>query len=104
MELRAYRLPIGAAREEGRQPSHDGEYLTIYSRPGSREWIAGDNAGVAATSWQSFADQVPGDAESIGLDAEIEASIGEGEPVDSEEINSSAVRHMLMGFRWEAHQ
>lgn len=42
---------IGKAYEEGRAPSHDGEYLTVYYVPGGDDYIVTDNAGVAWTSY-----------------------------------------------------
>lgn len=47
--IRSSRIAIGAAREEGRQPSHDGEYLALYYTPGETEWVLEDNGGVVAT-------------------------------------------------------
>lgn len=42
---------IGAAKEEGRAPSHDGEYLTVFYVPGEEDYIVESNGGVA---WTSF--------------------------------------------------
>ena len=44
-------IRIGAARREGRAPSHDGEYLSVcYAADGSGDYIIEGNAGIVATS------------------------------------------------------
>ncbi len=50
--IRTGSIAIGDAKREGRVPSHDGEYLTVYYVPGDPEanYIVEDNAGVAWTS------------------------------------------------------
>ncbi|MCL6479881.1 MAG: hypothetical protein K6T65_16035 [Peptococcaceae bacterium] len=44
-------IVIGAARKEGRAPSHDGEYLTVFYVPGEDDYIVEDNGGLAWTSY-----------------------------------------------------
>ncbi|RJQ07547.1 MAG: hypothetical protein C4551_06480 [Bacillota bacterium] len=61
-------IAIGDAKREGRQPSHDGEYLSVYYVPGGRDYIVESNAGVAWTS--------EGEDDALG-----ECAMNEGEAV-----------------------
>lgn len=48
------RIAVGKAYEEGRAPSTDAEYLTLYWRPSDGpdgDWILEDNAGLHSTSF-----------------------------------------------------
>ena len=52
-------IPDNAARKEGRDPNHDGEYLILYWNGAKREygrpqWILQHNAGVCATHHQDY--------------------------------------------------
>lgn len=50
-----HRIAWGAARREGREPSHDGEYMMLYWTDDSTEgWIAEDNAGVCCTDDENY--------------------------------------------------
>jgi len=51
MTMNTARIEIGAARREGRAPSHDGEFLTL-AWDNHGHWLIEDNAGVAADSEQ----------------------------------------------------
>ena len=70
---------IGAARTEGRAPSHDGEYLTII-RLGDR-WIATGNAGVVAGAESDWYD---GDAENPSYFELVDAAENAAEVWDFE--------------------
>ncbi len=61
---------IGAARTEGRAPSHDGEYLTVIKL--DDRWLATSNAGVVAGDESDWFD---GDASSPSL-AELAEAAG----------------------------
>ena len=76
MGLRVGQIRIGAAREEGRAPSHDGEYLSVYYRAGRGEYIVTHNAGVA---WTDESDAEDRDGE---LDVEAQEIVAQdrGEP------------------------
>ncbi len=79
-------IRTGAARSEGRAPSHDGEYLYVVADPASGGWLAQDNGGVAATSLgDNFAasNAYPGDPEAEALSAAFDAeadAIARSEP------------------------
>ena len=62
-------ISTGAARAEQREPSHDGEYISIYYVGGDGRYIAADNSGVAWTS-ETETDFV-GEAEDASLAAEL---------------------------------
>ena len=47
--IRSTQVSTGWARRQGMQPSHDGEYVVVYYVPGSDEYLATDNGGVAWT-------------------------------------------------------
>ena len=47
--IQASRIDTGAARDEGRAPSHDGEYMTLFYVPGESDWILEGNGGVVTT-------------------------------------------------------
>ena len=105
-------IPDGAARKEGRDPSHDGEYLTLFWNPAKQEygrpqWILQHNAGVCATCYQDY-EEVSGE-NNFGLveytEEEMDAAIAEakqiqyeiyeiirgiGEPIDPERMGSEA--------------
>jgi len=84
-------IRTGAARREGRQPSHDGECVTCYYVPGGDgTYLVEDNAGV---SWSSYdegeADDISDEARETGADdpRELEAEARDdvardrGEPI-----------------------
>ena len=50
-------IPTGAARRDGRAPSHDGECVWVFwtTAEGLRRWIVEDNGGVSYTS-ESYTD------------------------------------------------
>jgi hypothetical protein len=50
------RISIGKAREEGRVPDHDGEYLSLYWC--GDEYIIENNAGVIGTHIHNYVDVV----------------------------------------------
>lgn len=74
-----YRAQIAteAARREGRQPSHDGEYLVLYWAEGRDEWLLQGNAGVVA----SFAENL---VETVAWRAESDDEIAEAEEIQAE--------------------
>lgn len=78
--LRVGQIRIGAAREEGRAPTHDGEYLTVYYRPGHDGYVVTHNAGVA---WTDESDAEDRDGE---LDAEAQEIVAQdlGKPATGE--------------------
>lgn len=49
MSIKRGQISIGAARAEGRSPSHDGEYLAVYYKHGG-DYIIESNAGVVLTA------------------------------------------------------
>lgn len=74
------RIAIGAARREGREPSHDAEYLSIYWRDNG-EYLVEDNAGVVGSDaenyLQSCACQTEEEwAEVEAIQAEIDEIVG----------------------------
>jgi len=114
-------IPDGAARREGRTPSHDGEYLMLYWNPaklayGRPEWILEHNAGVAATCHQDYeeacADNTYGlveptveefdvaAAEAKQIQYEIYEIIrGIGDPLDLE-LMGSAAQDLAVQWGW----
>jgi predicted transcriptional regulator len=104
----------GAARKEGRDPNHDGEYLTLYWNPAKQEfnrpqWILQHNAGVCATCYQDYEETCA--ENNFGLteytEAEMDAAIaeakqiqyeiyeiirgsGSGDPIDPERMGNEA--------------
>lgn len=53
--IRSTWIATGAARREGRQPSHDGEYVTVYAWRGDPgAWVASDNGGLCGGDCQTF--------------------------------------------------
>ena len=113
-------IPIGEARREGRQPSHDGEYLRLYWHSERREygqpqWILEDNAGVAASHHSNYldafhdacptcefdeegepADEAEALAEAQEIQAEIDTLIeSEGAPADVERMGAEARQHAI---------
>lgn len=70
-------ITTGAARSEGRAPSHDGEFLHVVANPATREWLAESNGGLAASNNNSFAAESD-DPEYAEYDAEA-ASIAASE-------------------------
>ena len=50
-------IAVGAARAEGRYPSHDGEYITVYRVDGDNDVIAENNAGTFSLDDQGDEDQ-----------------------------------------------
>jgi hypothetical protein len=47
MKVFYVQIPVGKARDEGRVPNHDGEFLGLYWH--GDEWIVENNAGVVGT-------------------------------------------------------
>lgn len=78
--IKTSRIAVGKARVEGRQPSHDGEYITIYYLVGdtSGNVIAENNAGTFC--WEDM--QAPEgllEEEREEIEAECAAIYAEGE-------------------------
>ena len=69
--LKVGQIRFGAAREEGRAPAHDGEYLKVYYRPGHDGYIVTHNAGI---EWTDESDAEDRDGE---LDAEAQAIVAQ---------------------------
>jgi hypothetical protein len=49
MSIRRGEIRIGAAQDEDRAPSHDGEYLAVYYSGADGDYIIEGNGGVVAT-------------------------------------------------------
>lgn len=81
--IKCYQVSIGAARAEGRQPSHDGEYFAVYYIPGDPAWVAEGNAGVVASDYLTYCEACVEAmcededmlAEAREIDAEIERAV-----------------------------
>lgn len=98
--IKRAQVAVGAAHEEGRAPTHDGEYVAIYYVPGMSVYAAEDGGGLAWTSLGE--DSVIGDAydQSEEAGAEMERQVAEarravaqdlGEPVEDGEMGSAAI-------------
>ncbi len=85
--IKEFHVAIGSAREEGRSPSHDGEYLAVYYREGHPdEWLVEDNAGCPASHLYTLRDAV-GDALTSGhpyTEEQEREMITEAEELDAE--------------------
>lgn len=68
------RITIGAARREGRAPSHDGEFVTL-AWDDHGHWLIEDNAGVVADSETGVTYLDACGAEATAEDAEIQQEI-----------------------------
>lgn len=79
-------ITIGRAYEEGRAPSHDGEYLTVYYTRGSDDYIVTDNGGVAWTSynWDDVRNDIDANADPEDVE-EFERQLDEVERIMREQ-------------------
>lgn len=98
---------IGAAKEEGRAPSHDGEYITVFYVPGQEDYIVESNGGVAWTSFNESDvlsdcnDEDRPDLESQIDEANLIVSKNTGKPVTS--MGSSA-KDIAVVWGWATPQ
>ena len=105
MNIKRGEIRIGAARDENRAPSHDGEYLSVYyAADGSGDYIIEDNAGVVSTSRtiHQQLNELPVHAAELGRwQAEAEAIVAEdaGEDWDAEHMGCEA-RALAAEFGW----
>ena len=73
-------IPTGNARAEGREPSHDGEFLSLYWY--GNEWILEDNAGVVGTHVHDYITSVNDNR--FVSDEEYDNAIAEAEEIQKE--------------------
>ena len=105
MNIKRGEIRIGAARDENRAPSHDGEYLSVYyAADGSGDYIIEDNAGGVTTSRtiERLRNEVPVCSHEIGRwQAEAEAIVAEdaGEDWDPERMGLAS-RVLAAEFGW----
>jgi hypothetical protein len=98
------RIVAGAARREGRAPSHDAEYMTLYWTADDG-WILDDNAGVVASDYEPYdvACRDADAAESIIAEAEeIQAEIDEAVTGARQLITGAGgeAREMMLQIGW----
>jgi len=81
-EITYSRIACGAARDENRRPTHDGEYLALYYVPGETEWLLENNGGLEATDDEPRPDGSEEDPqwEAILHEAEMDMACGTGTP------------------------
>lgn len=95
-------ISIGAARAEGRAPSHDGEYLSVYYKHGG-DYIIEGNCGVVATSWtiEDMIGMADDEDEALRWQAEAEAIVDtdSGEDWDRERMGLES-RELAEEFGW----
>jgi hypothetical protein len=105
MNIKRGEIRIGAARREGRAPSHDGEYLSVYYAADG-DYIIEGNGGVVSTIYNIS--DVLADASDPAAEAEIgrwqseaEAIVAEdaGEDWDAEHMGCEA-RALAAEFGW----
>ncbi len=105
MSIKRSEIRIGAARDEDRAPSHDGEYLAVYyAAGGGGDYIIEDNAGGVTTSRtiERLRNEVPVCSHEIGRwQAEAEAIVAEdaGEDWDPERMGLAS-RVLAAEFGW----
>lgn len=93
------RIPMGDALEEGRAPSHDGEYLALYHRDGiPTEWICEGNGGVTATHHYTHTDVEPSN-EAEELDQRIAVALQEGNSDPMTGCGNEA-RDLMLKWGW----
>lgn len=106
-----FHVATGAARREGREPSHDGEQLTILHD--GDEYIADSNGGVAFTSRneeealddyryprdsdEEYFERMTSDQEVL---AEIRAGVAAGAGVPIEEYNGGEAVDIMRSWGW----
>lgn len=106
MNIKRGEIRIGAAQDEGRAPSHDGEYLAVYYGGTAGGYIIEGNGGVVATSCNisdvlADASDPAAEAEIGRWQAEAEAIVAEdaGEDWDAEHMGCEA-RALAAEFGW----
>ena len=105
MNIKRGEIRIGAARDENRAPSHDGEYLSVYyAADGSGDYIIEDNAGVVSTSRtiHQQLNELPVHAAELGCwqaAAEDFVASDAGEDWDAEHMGCEA-RVLAAEFGW----
>lgn len=98
--VRAFHLPMGAALEEGRAPSHDAEFLTIYYRASDpSEWICESNAGVTATHFHTHQD-AEGNHEAEALDTRITEALAGPGVADPAKSCGSEAQGLMIEWGW----
>lgn len=83
MRVNYTRIAIGDARREGREPSHDGEYLTLAQDDQGR-WLLEDNSGIIGTVYGDTYLQACGDEaseEDESIQAEIDQWLALADPL-----------------------
>jgi len=91
-DIRNYQVAIGDARAEGRQPSHDGEYFSIYYIHGDPAWVAEGNAGVVASDFLTYREAcIEAGCEDVNLLAEAEEIDAEIEDAVSNDRDDIAI-------------
>ena len=105
MNIKRGEIRIGAARREGRAPSHDGEYLSVYYAADG-DYIIEGNGGVVSTIYNisdvlADASDPAAEAEIGRWQAEAEAIVAEdaGEDWDAEHMGCEA-RALAAEFGW----
>lgn len=93
--VKAAQITTGAARAEGRSPTHDGEFLTVYYRPDDGQYIVVSNGGVQWT------DDTEADVDDADLLAAVQGAVRDdlGEPADVERMGSEE-RDMMVSAGW----
>lgn len=104
------RIIIGDARSEGRQPSHDGEYMSLYADD-QGNWVVGDNGGFFYCNDYSYCDAVlhnfsPTDeqieeAEEFDDEAYAFANAPGDNLIDEMVVREGQVGHAVLGFMIE---
>ena len=108
--IKSAMIMIGEAREEGRQPSYDGEYLSLYWLSGTAEWLLVDNGGVTASSSHDYVDACVANsdmddeelAEAKSIQAEIDACINDPEQDGYQDATgmSSGAGEIALAWGW----
>jgi hypothetical protein len=92
--IRSTWIATGAARREGRQPSHDGEYVTVYAWMGApMAWIASDNGGVCATDDETAMAQARENTPRITLESAED---------DEGDVTAERIKLVMGGFQQAA--
>jgi len=97
MNIKRGEIRIGAAQDEDRAPSHDGEYLAVYYSGADGDYIIEGNGGVVSTIYNisdvlADASDPAAEAEIGRWQAEAEAIVASdaGEDWDAERMGQAA--------------
>ena len=103
MSIKRGQISIGAAQAEGRAPSHDGEYVSVYYKHDGEDYIIEGNGGVVATSWtiEDMIGMADDEDEALRWQAEAKAIVAGdwGEAWDVERMGSDS-REVAAEFGW----